>query len=66
MVRPSLMSVVKLVIIHAREARGETLDLTVFSSQEVLSLHFSFQLGVTIQITLLSSTGPQQIKATLY
>ena len=33
----------------------------------VLSLEFSFKLGVTIQlqITLLSSTGPQQIKATL-
>ena len=36
----------------------------MFSSQEVSSLHFSFKLGVTI--TLLSSTEPQQIKATLY
>ena len=35
----------------------------IFSSQEALSLHF--KLGNTIQITLLS-TGPQQIKATLY
>ena len=28
------------------------LDVAIFSSQEVLSLHFSFKLGVTIQITL--------------
>ena len=60
------MLVVKVVITRARKARGKILDLTIFSSQEALSLHFSFQLGVTIQITLLSSTGPQQIKATLY
>ena len=42
------------------------LDLAIFSSQEALSLHFSFKMGVTIQINLLSSTGPQRIKATLY
>ena len=32
----------------AREARGKILDLAIFSSQEALSLHFSFKLGVTI------------------
>ena len=28
------------------------MDLAIFSSQEALSLHFSFKLGLTIQITL--------------
>ena len=65
MVRPSLMSVVKPPIIRV-QACGKILDLAIFSSQEALPLHFSFKLGVTIQIALLSSTGPQQIKATLY
>ena len=41
---------------------AKILDLAIFSSKEAHSLHFSFKLGVTIQITLLSSTGPQQIK----
>ena len=50
MVRPSSMSVVKLLIIPAREARGKILDLAIFSSQVALSLHFSFKLGVTITL----------------
>ena len=43
---------------------AKNLDQENFNIREVLSLHFSFKLRVTI--TLLSSTRPQQIKATLY
>ena len=60
MVRPSSILVVKLLIILARIARGKILDLAcylaasllvlLFSSQEALSLHFSFKLGVTITL----------------
>ena len=50
MVRPP---VVKAPIIRVRS--GKILDLAIFSSQEALSLHFSFKLGVTIN--LLSSIG---------
>ena len=32
----------------AREVHSKILDLVIFSSQEALSLHFSFKLGVTI------------------
>ena len=46
--RPSLMSVVKLVMIHVRSA-WQILVLA-FSSQEVFLLHFSFKLGVTITL----------------
>ena len=45
-VRPS---VVKLPIIHARSAQ-QNFGLAIFSSQEVLSLHFSFKLEVTINL----------------
>ena len=38
MVRRSLMSVVKTLIIRARSAR-QIVDLAIFSSQEALSLH---------------------------
>ena len=41
---------------------AKILNLAIFSSKEALSLHFSFKLGVTIQITLLSSKEQQQIK----
>ena len=45
MVRPILVSAVKLLINRARSAR-RNLKLAIFSSQEALSLHFSFKLGV--------------------
>ena len=55
MAKPGLMAVVNtLPIIHECKARGKILILAIFSSQEVLSLHFSFKVGVTI--TLISST----------
>ena len=38
------MLVVKLLIIRAK-AYGQNLDLGIFSSEEALSLHFSFKLG---------------------
>ena len=41
---------------EAHKLRDKILDVAIFSSQGVLSLHYSFKLGVTI--TLLSSTGP--------
>ena len=41
MVRPR---VVKLLIIRAQSAL-QNLDLGIFSSEEALSLHFSFKLG---------------------
>ena len=51
MVRPS---VVNLLIIRSHSLL-QNLDLAIFSSQEALSLHFSFKLEVTIN--LLSPTG---------
>ena len=53
-VRPSLISVVKLSRnSHTRSAwQNFKLDLTIFSSQEALPLHFIFRLGAII--TLLS------------
>ena len=53
-VRPSLISVVKLSRnLHMRSAwQNFKFDLTIFSSQEALSLHFIFKLGAII--TLLS------------
>ena len=45
MVKPSLMSVVKLLIICAQSA-WQNLDLGIFSSEEALSLHLSFKLRV--------------------
>ena len=45
---------------EAHKVRGKILDLAIFSSQEALSLHFSFKLGTTI--TLLSSTEPQRLR----
>ena len=55
-VRPS---VVKLPIIHARSAQ-QNFGLAIFSSQEVLSLHFSFKLEVTIN--LLYSSGSLAVR----
>ena len=48
MVRPSSMSVVKLLIMHMHEAHGKILDLIIFSSQEVLSLHFKPGVIITL------------------
>ena len=48
MVRPSLMSVVKLLII-CMQSTWQKFG-TIFSSQEVLSFHFSFKLGATITL----------------
>ena len=50
MVRPPVVKV-PIIPVHS----GKILDLAIFSSQEALSLHFSFKLGVTIN--LLSSIG---------
>ena len=51
MVRPSPMSVVKLLIIRVRKARCKILDLARYAVMQVmLSLHFSFKLGVTIML----------------
>ena len=46
------MSVVKLMIIRM-QSMWQNLDLAIFSSdeQEVISLHFGFKLGVTIQFS---------------
>ena len=45
---------------EATNTCNKILDLAIFISQEVLSLHFSFKLGVTI--TLLSSTEPNRLR----
>ena len=51
MVRPSSMSVVKLLIICVRKVCGKILDLARYAVMQVmLSLHFSFKLGVTIML----------------
>ena len=47
------------------QSAQQNLDLVIFSCQKA-SLHFGFKLGVACTITLLSPTGPQQIKVTLY
>ena len=62
-IRPSLMSVVKLLKIRTREAHSKILHFSIFSSQEALSLHFTLKLTYNTHVEQLLMTWSYHVEA---